>query len=145
MLPKTKFFKKYIVICCMLFLTGCGALPIAFTALIPVVVSGAGGGVAYTITNIAYKTFSYPINKVEAASHKALGKMHIVVVERSEEEDWVQISAVTKRLRIYISLEHITPTTTKIKVNAKRGMVFKDKATATEIIEQTERILEGKE
>jgi hypothetical protein len=129
----------------MLFLTGCGALPIALTALIPVVVSGAGGGVAYTITNIAYKTFSYPINEVEAANHKALGKMHIVVVERSEEEDWVQIAAVTKRLRIYISLEQITPTTTKIKVNAKRGMVFKDKATATEIIEQTERILEGKE
>jgi NADPH:quinone reductase-like Zn-dependent oxidoreductase len=119
-------------------------MPIALTAVIPVLLSGAGGGVAYTITNIAYKTFSYPINEVEAANHEALKKMHIEEIERSEEEDWVQITAATKRLKIYIEFERITPTTTKIKVNAKRGMVFKDKATATEIIEQTERILEGK-
>ncbi|MFQ5586889.1 MAG: DUF3568 family protein [Thermodesulfobacteriota bacterium] len=135
--------KKLIVLSLLLVITGCGALPIAITALIPAVLSGAGGGVAYTITNVAYKTFSYPIEEVEGANKKALEKMDIEVVERKHKEDKVKITAETKRLKIYITLEIITPATTKIKVNAKRMVVLKDKPTATEIIEQTGKFLEG--
>jgi hypothetical protein len=36
----------------------------------------------------------------------------------------------------------ITPAATKVKVNAKRGSMLKDKATATEIIRQIHIILE---
>lgn len=122
---------------------GCGALPLTLAGALPVIVSSAGGGVAYTVTNIAYKTFSYPIDDVEDATEQALGKMKITPVERIDNEDGFRIVARTKKLDIYIDVEKITPATTKIKVNAKQGVIFKDKATATEIIEQTNAFLES--
>lgn len=123
-------------------LAGCGALPVTLPMALPVLVSGAGGGVAYTVTNIAYKTFSYPIEEVEDATHRALEKMLIDEAGEEELEDGVKISATTKKLDVYIDLEKITPNTTKVSVNAKRGPVLKDKSTATEIISQIEKFLE---
>ncbi len=132
--------KKLPALLLIVFLAGCEVLPLA----VPFMVSGAGGGAAYTITNVAYKTFSYPIKKVENATRNALKKMAIKEVKREGNNDGtVRITASTERLRIYIDLESITPATTKISVNAKRNAVLKDKATATEIIEQTERGLDG--
>ena len=59
-------------------------------------------------------------------------------------ENGVEISATTAKLKIYIELERITAKSTKISVDAKKGTFIKDAATAAEIIEQTERILEGR-
>lgn len=137
---KSKTLKNLTAIIFVFLLAGCEFLPLA----VPLVVSGAGGGVAYTVTNVAYKTFSYPMKKVEGAAHTALKKMEIKEVKREASDDEnVRIVAATKNLSIYIDLEMITPATTKISVNAKRNTVLKDKATATEIIEQTERALAG--
>ena len=122
------------------FFTGCELLPLAAS---PIVVSGAGGGVAYTLTNIAYKTVSYPIGNVEAALKRALKKMGIKEGERKSTNGVVTINTRTEKLVIEIELERVTPRTTRIKVNAKEGLVLKDKATATEIISQTEKVLEG--
>lgn len=116
-------------------LSGCGSL----------LVSGAGGGVAYSMTNTAYKTFSHPINKVEASAHKAIERMAIKELETEKMEERIRITASTKGLRIYIDLEQITPATTRVRVNAKRGFLLKDKSTATEIIRQMGEILGSKD
>ncbi len=135
----SKTFKNLTAFIFIFLLAGCEFLPLA----VPIMVSGAGGGVAYTVTNVAYKTFSYPMKKVEGATHTALKKMAINEVKReANDDDTVRIIASTKKLNIYIDLEQITPATTKISVNAKRNTLLKDKATATEIIEQTERALD---
>jgi hypothetical protein len=55
-----------------------------------IAVSGAGGGVAYTITNVAYKTFVYPLEHVESATQKALRKMGIREIERKKNGVWNQ-------------------------------------------------------
>ena len=107
-----------------------------------VLVTGASGGVAYTITNVAYKTIVSPIDQVEFANRLALMKMKIKYRERRERGNGVQIVAETNELSIHIDLERITPNTTKIGVNAKKNIVMKDKATAAAIIEQTEAMLE---
>jgi hypothetical protein len=124
---------------CLLFLTGCQLLPLAAS---PIVVSGAGGGVAYTMTNIAYKTMSFPGDKVESSLRGALKKMGIKEVGRTSSDGVVTVNAKTSKLTIEIELERITPKTTRIKVDAREGIFFKDKATATEIIVQTEKGLE---
>lgn len=124
---------------CLIFLTGCQLLPLAAS---PIVVSGAGGGVAYTMTNIAYKTMSFPSDKVEPSLREALKKMGIKEVGRKSSDGVVTINAKTSKLTIDIELERVTPKTTRIKVDAREGLFFKDKATATEIIVQTEKGLE---
>ena len=84
---------------------------------------------------------SYPFNDVEVALNQALKKMDIKETTFKYNKDNISISAVTETLHIYIDLVKITPTVTKIEVSAKKGLFLKDKATATEIIVQTEKKL----
>lgn len=123
-------------------LAGCAA-PLTLPAALPLLVSGAGGGISYTITNIVYKTFSHPIGNVKEANLKALEKMAMEVKGAKPDEKKVSIDAETNGLTIFITLEAITPKATRIIVNAQRNIFFKDKPTAYEIIVQTERYLEG--
>jgi hypothetical protein len=125
----------------MLGLSDCAAIGLT----VPVAaVSGGAAGVNYTFTNNAYKTISYPVADVETALNKALKKMDIKETGFKRKENKVSISAVAGKLAIYIELEKITPTVTKIEVSAKKDVIIKDKATATEIIVQTEKNLEVK-
>ncbi len=121
---------------------GCGALPVTLVSVLPVMVSGAGGGIAYTMTNVAYQTFSYPIGRVTTSIHSALAKMEIPEDSETEVEDGVEIVAKTRKLTIYIEVEEITPATTRVKVNAKRGTILKDKSTAKEVLVQIGAVLE---
>jgi hypothetical protein len=56
---------------CLLLLSGCAS----------VLIAGASGGVAYSVTNIAYKTIPCPIDQVDIANRLALIKMGIKYVE----------------------------------------------------------------
>ncbi len=125
----------------VLVLSGCAAT----TGLaVPAALSGGVAGVNYSITNVAYKDISHPIADVEFALHKALKKMDMKETDREAEDGKVNITAITRDLDIDIALKKITPTVTSIHVNAKKGVFVKDKATATEIIVQTEKNFEVK-
>ena len=135
------FFKLFNLLCLILAPSGCALMGLA---VVPAAVSSGAAGVNYTLTNNVYKTISFPVANVEAALNKALKKMDIKETQRKAEEGKVSVTAVTGHLDIYIELEKVTPTVTKIEVNAKEGVFFKDKATATEIIVQVEKNLEVK-
>ena len=135
------FFKLSTLLCLILALSGCGLMGLA---AVPAAVSSGAAGVDYTWTNNAYKTISSPVADVEAALNKALKKMDIKETKHKAVEGKVSVTAVTGNLDIHIELEKVTPTLTNIVVNAKKGVFFKDKATATEIIVQTEKNLEVK-
>src|SRR5574337_1141631 len=103
--------------------------------------SGGRAGISYSFTNIAYKTLTYSIEDVDLANKDALERMSIRVVKRKVKKNAIKITAETRKLTIYITIEAMTPTLTRIKVNAKRLLIFKDKTTAFEIIYQTESSL----
>ncbi len=121
-------------------LSACTALGLTVPA---VAVSGGAAGVDYTFTNNAYKTISHPLPAVETALDRALNKMDIRRIGTANEKDTVSISAVAGRLDIDVELERITPRVTRIEVSARQSYFIKDKATATEIIVQTEKSLES--
>ncbi len=131
------FLKLSTLLFLILGLSGCAEVGIIPAAA----VTGGAAGVNYTLTNNAYKTISYSLADVETALNKALKKMDIKEMKSTKEEGKVNVSAITEKLDISIDLEKITPTVTKIEVSAKKGVFFKDKATATEIIVQTEKNL----
>lgn len=122
----------YLLLCIVLLSSSCTS----------VLLTGASGGVAYTVTNVAYKTMTFPSGQVENAVRAALKKMGIKETGSKKIERGIEISATTPKLKIDIELERITNKTTKISVDAKKNVLLKDSATAAEIIEQTERILE---
>ncbi len=109
-----------------------------------ILIAGAGGGVEYTITNVAYKTVNYPMEQVQSATHAALKKMAIRYKQTVKSEKGVKIEAETMDLKIYVDLDWITVKTTKISVDARKNFVLKDKSTAAAIIEEIDNILLGK-
>lgn len=133
------FFRRAAFFCLVLLSSGCALSSLA----VPAAVSGGAAGVNYSLTNIASKTISYPVADVEEALYKAFSKMRIKRLRREASAGIVSVVASTSRLDIDIDLERVTPTVTNIRVNAKKGLFLKDKATATEIIAQTVDSLEA--
>ncbi len=115
-------------------LAGCESL--AVTA------AGVGGstGVSHALGGITYRTFTAPLPKVKTATMAALNRMQIKVDSAKKVEGSELIMAKATDRDIEIELESLSPTTTRMRTVAKKGLLY-DSATATEIILQTERIL----
>lgn len=124
-------------------LAGCEA--IGLTLLGVAAGTGAGAAVSYTLDGIAYKTFTAPVPKVRRATLAALRKMDLKVQpsEPSQNGAVPTINATGQDRQIEIVLEPISPQTTRVRVIAKDGILFKDKATAAEIIYQVADALEN--
>ena len=121
-------------------LNGCVA-PVALTLL------GVGAGVttgtavSYTMDGIAYRTFTASLPQVERATLTALNDMGMAIEGSQKTDEGKAIKAKGLDRQIEIELQAISSKTTRIRTVAKDGVFFKDRATATEIILQTERVL----
>lgn len=124
-------FRKYFLVFLLPLLSGCTAMAL----------TGAGVGASYTLSNVAYRSFSSPGDQVHQATIAALKKMDIKIIDDNRSEDGRIITATTKELDIVINLEEVTTKTTQVKVDARKRVVLKDKATAAEIINQVGKIL----
>jgi hypothetical protein len=105
-------------------------------------ITGVSMGVAYLYTNVAERTVCCSLDKMGSATILALKKMGIPVHDQFKAQGMRKIRAKTKDLDIVIKLKAITNKSTKIKVNARSG-ILKDKATALEIIRQTVETVES--
>ena len=119
-------FRKFLFVFLVQLLAGCTA----------VVLTGAGAGITYTLSNVAYKSFNFSLDRVHHATVDALKKMDIKIIDDYKTVDGRTITAATKELDIVIDLEEVTSKTTQIKVDARKRFILKDKATAAEIINQ---------
>lgn len=106
-------------------------------------VSG-GTGVSYTLDSIAYKTFTAPVEDLQEATLKTLKQMDITVKGNKPNESGRKIVAVASDRTIEIQLDHLTTKTSRMEVVAKQGWLLRDRATATEIIVQTEQTLDDR-
>ena len=115
--------------------------PISMTA------AGIGGSAAvnHTLGGITYRTFTLPVSTVKTASLGALNRMGIKVLKTEKGAKGMEfLTASATDREIEITLEPLSPQTTRMKVVARNGGIFFDGATATEIIMQTERQLGNK-
>lgn len=122
-------------------LSGCAA--VGLTLLSVGAGIGAGTGLSYTLDSIAYKTFTAPEEGLRAATLKALKRMDMNVKENQPTDSGRQIVAQAGDRTIEIELDRLTTKTARMRVNVKQGWFFRDRATAAEIIVQTERALEN--
>ena len=114
-----------------------GCVPLAITAA----AVGAGAGVSHTMGGYTYKTFTMPVAKVRTASLTALKKMGIKCQSSEKTDEGEVIKAKSGDRDIEIVLDVISPNTTRMRTIAKKGALFYDSATSTEIILQTEKAL----
>jgi hypothetical protein len=116
-------------------LSGCTAAP--------VVVSGAGSGLSFSMTSTtAYRAFTYPESRVHAAVLQALERMQIERTKDEEKGGVIKIAGRTRHLKIYVTLDPVTASVTKVSVNAKKNWFVKDQTVAVEILIQMNQALE---
>ncbi|OGP30708.1 MAG: hypothetical protein A2038_15610 [Deltaproteobacteria bacterium GWA2_57_13] len=150
-MASVKFLDKNSASClCLIGLLGpLFALTVSGCAAIGLTLFGVGAGVtagtavSYSLDGIAYRTFTAPLPKVESATLIALNRMGIKVEGNEKTDEGKLIRALGADRQIEIQLETISLKTTRIRTVAKQGIFFKDRATATEIIMQTEKVLDG--
>jgi hypothetical protein len=117
----------------LLTLSGCAAAVGALSSL----GSGVVGGADYLASEPVSKTVCYDYDRVKKALLVTLCKMVIDVEKVREVEDGEKIYAKAEDLEVVIELKKITPIVTRIKIKAGEGIVKRDKATATEIVQRT--------
>ncbi len=114
-------------------LTGC-------VQLLGILGSGATMASEYILKSHASKTISHEFDRTKKALLIALRKMEIFVDEALEIEDGEQIVAKADDLEIKIELKEITSKVTRITVVAGKNILHRDKATAQEIVYQTNKV-----
>jgi hypothetical protein len=135
----TRVFLVVLVFGAVFALPGCAAVGLTLFSVGAGVTTGTS--VAYTLDGVAYRTFTAPLPQVENATRTALDRMGIKIEATSKMEQGKAIKAQTNDREIEIELEMVSNKTTRIRTVAKQGIFFKDRATATEIIIQTEKAL----
>ena len=123
-------------------LAGCQAVAVS-----PLAASLAGGSatmaVSYSINGVTYRTFTAPASSVKSASLVALDRMGMELLDLTTFEHGETIVARSDDRSIIIDVERVSRKATRMRVAAKNGGLFYDTATATEIILQTEKILDA--
>src|SRR5262249_10265086 len=96
----------------------------------------------YSLDSIAYKTFTAPVEGLETAVVKSLDRMAITLASRESIESGRKIVATAGDREIEIELDRLTARTSRMRVVAKQGWFFRDRATANEIIAQPAQTLD---
>jgi hypothetical protein len=122
-------------------LEGCALFPLA--ALGGAALSTGGSTVAKVGTEYArdgsvLRTFTLPIDDVHAAILETFDRTAIRVEQDEATDDGRRLVGDAEHRRVKIALTALTPTLTAMKIVVKRNILAKDKATASELLGQTE-------
>ena len=112
--------------------------------IVPGAFTGASEVYNYSTSNVVKKTLMGDAGQIKTASKSALKKMDVRFESLQTEKNETEIKASTTELDITITITPVTTATTKVKVNAVEDHVFKDKATAAQILAQIEAELNRK-
>jgi len=104
--------------------------------------SGAAVTAEYILSGSVEKTMCFEYGRTKKALLVAFSRMEIVADRAIEVEGGEEILARANQMEIKVELREITPRVTRISVRAGDGFLRWDKATAQEILAQTNKIAE---
>jgi hypothetical protein len=120
-------------------------LPLIFSACAPIAITalgvGASAGVTHSINGVATRTLAASLVKVHAATLVALRKLGMTYETVTDRGVVRMVRAEANSRHVEIEYQDLTATATQIRVTVKNGGLFYDRATADEIISQTEHQL----
>lgn len=135
--PRAAYLRLFATAAAALLLAGCEAMAITAFGV------GASTGVAQTLNGRAYRTFTAPVGEVKQATLATLKRMDIKVISSTRTGNEEVILARAADREIEITLEVLTPNSTRMRSITKQGLLY-DSATSMEIVLQTEkRIVNG--
>jgi hypothetical protein len=122
--------------------SGCVALPALGAAAASGGASSAvKAGTDYTFGGAAVQTFSAPLAEVHDVALATLHRLGVTVTEEETAENGIALLRGEALQRsVSVTLEPVTPAMTRVSVAVRSGLA-RDRATATELLAQTERAL----
>src|SRR5436190_11076345 len=127
-------------------LSGCAAIPLGLAS--GAFSGGAGAAVSagteYASGGVVYRTFTLPLDELRLALGDALARMEIAVVRDEVVGDERRIEAHAHERVIKLRLEPVSRTVTRLRLVVSEKPFKKDRATASEIVTQTERTAEAR-
>ncbi|MBI2206933.1 MAG: hypothetical protein HYU41_24130 [Candidatus Rokubacteria bacterium] len=127
--------------------TGCAAIP-----LVPLGAAAMSGsansltraGAEMTMGGGVLRTFTLPFDDTHAAAYATLRRLGVKVYEEERTEAGMTIIRGQAYGRaVTMTLEAVTPVMTRVRTDVRAGLV-RDRATAAEIVAQTERAIESR-
>ena len=113
----------------------------------PVAIALLGGGLTtvlrYNLDGVAARTFTAPPASVKTASLAALQRMGLTLEGTENLEASEIIRARSPHREIEIELEPITEQLTRMRITARSTSLLYDNATAVELVQQTEKMLDA--
>ena len=105
--------------------------------------TGAAVTAEYVLSGSVTKTITHEFGRIKKALMLALRRMEIPANKEREVDGGEEITASAGKLAIRIELMQITPRVTRITVTAQKGFMTWDRATAQEIISQTDKVAQS--
>src|SRR6185295_15065781 len=124
------------VLAVAIFLAGCQSLALSMAG------AGATAALGASFAGISYRTFTAPLPVVKSAALAALDNMGMTPESFGRFEAGEIISARAAGVTVEIELEALTARATRMRVSSRDGSLFYDAATASEIVAQTQKVLE---
>ena len=128
---------------CVFFLLGaCLLLAACEPVAIAILGASASAALRYNMDGVASRTFTAPAAAVKNASLAALERMGLTHDGTIPFDNGETIYAKAPNRDIEIDIEPITKHATRVRITAKGGSLLYDNATAVELVQQTEKLLE---
>lgn len=122
----------------MVLLNGCQSIAVSMAG------AGATAALGATLSGKSYRTFTAPLPSVRRASLEALDNMGMKPDSVGAFDAGEIIVARTAGVTVEIELEALTERATRMRVATRDGSLFYDAATASEIVSQTQKVLEAR-
>ena len=122
---------------------GCAllAVPVMGSAMSAGAEGVAKAGLAKTMGGSTYRTFSAPLAEVYGAVRTTLERLDWSLSEDEIKAEHVTMRAVAIDRKVRIDLQPITTAMTQVKVTVGKEPFGKDEMTASELMVQTEEVL----
>jgi len=116
--------------------TGCAAAAAVGSAL-----GAAFSGLAYMENGAAERTFVVTLPEVWPPSLTVLRLMDLTVSEGARDEKQGALKGVGSDLTVTLTMNSVTPRATRVTIEAVQGTLGKDRATASEVLNQLALLL----
>jgi hypothetical protein len=98
-------------------------------------------GVEHSAGGVASRTFNTPMEQLRRATLTTFKRMDLALKSDDAKDERRELVATSGDRTIHVELERITARTTRMRITAKQGWLWRDRAAAGEIIARTERTL----
>ena len=125
-------------------LDGCAALPLAVVGGAALQAGGGAvvkAGTEYTASGAVYRTFTIPIADVHAAILETFRRTQLTVAEDEPVKKGQRLVGRAEHRTVKVELVWLTPSLTSMQLVVKRNLLASDRATASELVAQTEQML----